>query len=418
MNRKVLVLTIVAAAVFAVTYASVLNGGAMTLTHSEYTGPPIPPAVALSNNAFAIDMYKQVAADPAHEGRNIFFSPFSLYTAASSLYEGARGETASQMMQVFGFEPDNLMRHELMSNASSSINRNDPHATLTNANALWLDRQFTPYQEYVDIVNYVYRADVDRLDFQDGVSSSAKRINGWASDKTGGKITNIVAAVDIENAAAVLNNAVYFKGIWTSKFDPADTHQNTFWPTPADSVTADFMRVTAHFDYGIYENMNILRMPYKGDRLSMLVFLPSERDGVHDLEHALSVQNMEIWTQYMESQKVTVLMPRFETETDYTLKGYLSNLGMIHAFDAKLADFSGIVDLTKLTENLSVLGANQNAFVKVNEEGTTAAAVSAYVVGPVSEPPKFIADRPFIFAIQDDESGTILFMGRMSDPTM
>ena len=384
---------------------------------AEYAGPQIPPEAASSNNAFATDMYRQIAADSAHKDRNVFFSPFSLYTAASIVYEGAHGETASQIERVFGFEPDDNIRHEIMSNASSSINRHDPHATLVTANALWLDRGFDPYQEYVDIVRGVYRADIDRLDFANDAENSAERINAWAGDKTQGKITRAVTLRDVEQAASVSSNAIYFKGTWTTQFDPADTHRGAFWRTDASKAEVDFMRNTAFFNYAESDLMQVLQMPYEGGRLSMLVFLPSERDGIRGLEDAISAQRIKTWTEGMSPLEVTVLMPKFEMETYYQLNGYLARLGMSHAFDPVLANFSGKVDLTKIPGNLYVSSASQSAFVKVNEEGTEAAAVSAFVDRIISEPPEFIADHPFVFAIQDDASGAILFMGRMLDPT-
>ena len=364
-----------------------------------------------------------MAADSAYD-KNIFFSPFSIYTAASFLYEGARDETASQMIHVFGFEPDDRTRHDLMSNTSSSINRIDPHVTLVTANALWLDEQFDPYQEYVDIVRNTYHADIDRLDFAYDAENSATRINDWASDKTRGKITNVVTKEGLEDdIIAVLNNAVYFKGDWAVQFDPALTHKDSFWITSNDSVTADFMRLMGNFDYGIFEDTQILRIPYEGDRLSMLVFLPLKLDGIHDLERVVSAQNMDMWRQNMAPREVIIWLPKFETETNYSLNYYLSNLGMPLAFDRNVANFSGMADLTKVVENIFVNKASQKAYVNVNEKGTEAAAVTTFGVAVTTsleptEPPKFIVDHPFVFTIQDDKSGAILFMGRMSDPTI
>lgn len=394
----------------------------------EYAGPEIPSKMAMANNAFAINLYKQIKADSKHEDANIFFSPFGLYTAASLLYEGARGDTASQIRDVFGFEPDDDARHKLMSNASSSINRNDPDATLVTANALWLDKQFVPHTTYVDIARDTYNADVDSLDFYNEPKNSAQRINDWASEKTKGKITEIISEKTIKHLSAILNNAIYFKGTWASQFDPAETHKREFWITPGNSVTADFMRVTSTFDRTYYPNpltsgtmlddVLVLRMPYVGDRLSMLIFLPSERDGIHDLEDAISARDISMLQTHMYAEEVTVILPKFETKTSYELDDSLSNLGMVDAFDRGAANFSGMVDLAKLPGNLYVERASQSAFVKVNEEGTEAAAVTTFEMRVISEPLQFIADHPFVFAIQDDESGAILFMGRLSNPTM
>ncbi len=324
------------------------------------------------------------------------------------------------MQDVFEFATDEQTRHEQMSQTMKSINRNDPQATLVIANALWLDKRFEPYllAGYADIVRDTYTADIDTLDFKDSVNS-AKRINDWASDSTSGKIKEVVDPTTVMGAAAILNNAIYFKGTWVMQFDPDETYKDSFWRQPEDPVRSNFMRTEASFNYTESDGIQILRMPYNGDRLSMLVFLPSEDVGIDGLEKMLSTHKIDEWRQDMQDVRVTAIIPKFTTNTHYELNNYFGLLGMQDAFNPEMADFSGMADLEKLKYLLYVSNATQDAFVDVNEEGTEAAAVTTIVLVAETGPDikLFNANRPFIFAIQDDESGTILFMGRLSDPT-
>ncbi len=372
----------------------------------------IPGAIAAANNGFAVDFYREVSA----EDGNIFFSPTSMFVAFSALYEGARGNTADQMQQVFGFEPDLQARYNATAHLMSSVNRDDPNATLEMANALWPAVQFAPYDSYINTVRDVYLADVERVDFADG---GVDRINSWASEKTHGKIEEVLTpdAVDA-NTFLVITNSIYFNGSWAVPFPEEDTVNHDFWKRPSESVKTDFMRVQDRFDYASLDGTQIIRMPYVGDRLSMLVILPNDKDWIGSLESGVSAGQMAQWKQSMQSHEVSVFMPKFTMETSYSLPAYLGSLGMVDIFDDGLADLSGIAPVEPNV--LYVSEATQVAYVDVNEVGTEAAAITAGILALVSEqppPPMFIANHPFIFIIQDDESGAILFMGRLSDPT-
>ena len=364
---------------------------------------PIPEGIASANNAFAFDFYRQIADE---EG-NHFFSPASMYTAFSVLYEGARGETAEQLRGVFGMAEDDAARHQAVSDAMSSLNRDDPHATLEMANSLWLAERLVPHARYVEIVRGTYAADIETVDFADSIVT-ADRINGWAAEKTRDKIPKVVKPIDLNNALAVILNAIYFKGTWEVQFDPADTRPRDF-DTGNGTVLADMMHVDAAFGYAEYDGTQILRMPYVGDRLSMLVVLPLGRDGMAVLEESLTAEVLEGWQQGMHDTDITVSIPKFETKTHYNLIPELMDLGITHIFGG--GGLSGISDTGMFVDR-----ATQDAYVNINEEGTEAAAVTT-LGGFMSAPPTFTADRPFLFFIQDDESGTILFMGKITDPT-
>ena len=364
---------------------------------------PIPAEIASANNAFAFDFYRQIADG---EG-NHFFSPASMHAAFSVLYEGVKGETAEQIRGVFDMAEDDAARHQAASDTMSSLNREDPHATLEMANSLWLAERLVPHARYVEIVRGTYTADIETVDFADSIVA-ADRINGWAAEKTHDKIPKVLEPEDLKNALAVILNAIYFKGTWVTQFGPDDTQPRDF-DTGNGTVMAEMMHADATFGYAEYDGAQILRMPYVGDRLSMLAVLPPGRDGMAALEESLTAEMLEGWQQSAHDTYITVSIPKFETKTHYDLIPKLKDLGITLIFEG--GDFSGISD-----SGMFVAKATQDAYVNVNEEGTEAAAVTALVMDETA-PPTFIADRPFLFFIQDDESGTILFMGKIVDPT-
>ena len=375
----------------------------------------IPESISSANNQFAVDFYKQIL--DAEKGKNIFYSPASMYVAFSLLYEGAKENTAQQIEDVFGFESDAFARHNATAHALSSLNRDDDYATLEMANALWIANWFVPYESYLDITRSTYLADsqtVDFLDEDDGV----KRINDWAAEKTNDKIKEVITKDDVNGyTAMVINNAIYFKGTWLAQFPEEDTRESEFHTDTTHSVNADFMNIRGGFNYTHSDGAQVLQMSYKGDRLSMLVILPDDPD-MRQFEESLSAQQIQSWTDNLSNEEVIVSMPKFEASTNYQLNDPLIAMGMPDVFNATNADLSGIASTDG--GNLYVSKATQDAYVKVNEEGTEAAAVTTIIIINESAqppPPKFIADHPFLFVIQDDESGMILFMGRISNPT-
>ncbi len=390
--------------------------GAITIPHVE--SPMIPAYIVDTNNAFAIDFYKKVSAG---DDDNEFFSPASVYVAFSILYEGADGNTAVQIQDAFGFEPDAAARYNATAHAMASLNRDDPYATLKMANALWLSDRIPVYESYQDIARQIYLADIETVNFgKDGVEETATKINNWASNNTNGKIKKVISEGDVDtDTVMVINNAIYFKGTWITQLPANDTAESDFWKNGAESVDADFMNVGGEtFDYAHSNGAQVLKMPYEGDRLSMLVILPEGRDTIGALEESLSVDMIQQWRQELRpSEIVLVHMPKFNMSTNYDLKGPLQALGITDVFEESSSNLDGITDMPP---RVWVTKATQDAFVNVNEEGTEAAAVTTIMIGSVSLPPPkpyFIADHPFLFIIQDDESGAILFMGKLSDPT-
>ena len=375
----------------------------------EVPPPEIPPETAAAINGFAADFYREVSAN----SDNLFFSPASIYVAFGMVNEGAVAETALQLRDAFGFGEDVELRHDQIHQLMSSLNQRDPHATLRMANAIWLAEWFAPYESYTDIIRDTYRAEVDSVDLP---AVGVDLVNAWADEKTEGKISNVLGPDPLPgDTASVMTNAIYFQGSWAEQFPAEATRPSDFW-TGERQVQADFMRTTAWFDYASSPTEQVLRMPYEGDRLSMLVVLPTERNGTGILDESITPDMVDRWTADLRPAEVAVEMPKFEMETNYNLVPPLMDLGVVDVFDGMTADLSGIA------RNLYVGEALHDAYVQVNEEGTEAAAVTTIIVGVTSvspEPPPvpFVADHPFLFLILDDRSGTVLFMGRVSDPS-
>ena len=376
----------------------------------------IPDSIAMANNDFTIDFYRKIS----NKDGNHFFSPISIFVAFSALYEGAKQDTAEQMEQVFGFEPDEASRLNATYSFISSLNRGSEHFTLEMGNAIWLAEWLKLYQSYSDIVRNTYLADIEIVGF---IGDGVKKINSWASEKTHEKIKKVLAPSDVDALTAmVITNAIYFKGTWVTQFAEEDTEKSDFWKSSSESIRTDFMNVLGAFNYTAADGVNVLEMPYEGDRLSMLVILPDDIDGIGRVEDMLSADLVEQWRHEMGPIEVKVSMPKFRMETGYDLIPPLEELGMPDVFNATKADLTGIgIPLKPGYEgrNMYVTKALQKAYVDVNEEGTEAAAVTVVVIGIESVPPPppiFTADHPFIFMIVDNESGTILFMGRVSDP--
>ena len=365
-----------------------------------------------ANNQFAINFYSHVSQQ---NDENIFFSPWSISTAFAIAYEGSRDKTAQEIQQVFGFPTDYEDRTLEFQTAIRYLNPDDVPYQLSVANALWLAEMFDPFQEYVETATTYYGSEVSTVDFvsNDGVG----KINAWVEEKTNDKIKNILAPGSTnEDTRLAITNAIYFKGNWVTQFNETDTRDESFWITPTEEVQVPLMRLKSiTFNHTQTENLQILKMPYEGDRLSMLVLLPNERDGLPELEGSLSVENLNQWNEELRENKVHVLMPKFKLETKYNLIAPLSDMGMPVPFTKGSANFEGIAPIS-----LFISQAVHKAFVDVNEEGTEAAAATVIVISTESEGPRipvFMADHPFVFLIQDDSTGNILFIGRVIDPT-
>ena len=370
-----------------------------------------------SNNAFAFDMYRYLSKEKG----NLFFSPYSISSALAMTYAGARDNTEKQMAEVLRFPSDQALVHPELASLATQLNdiQNKGDVELHIANALWAQQGYEFVTDYLDLTKKYYSAALNYVDFEKAVEAARKKINKWVEDKTNDKIKNLIKPGGLNDLTRlVLTNAIYFKGNWLSPFEEQSTQDDSFWLSTKKSIKVPMMLQIGEFKYTENGTLKVLEMPYRGGELSMIVLLPKEVAGMARLEKELSSENLSAWISSLHQHYVAVHMPKFKMTKELELSGTLSSMGMPDAFSSN-ADFSGM-DGKKW---LFISAVIHKAFVDVNEKGTEAAAATAVVmecimeVGP-SEPPKvFRADHPFIFVIRHNESGAILFFGRVIDPT-
>jgi serpin B len=398
-------------------------------TTSADSAPPEgqePPddnsSVAEGNNRFAFDLYRQLAGSPDSSGKNIFFSPYSISSALAITYEGARGTTADEIRSVLHFPADITLMREGFAATDARLNRGSENYTLRTANALWAEETYRFLPEYVDAAAQWYGANVTNLDFRNNPEGSRATINRWVEEQTEEKIRDLLPAGSIDALTRlVITNAIYFKGTWAEQFDPNETTDEEFRVGPNETVQVRMMQRTdedAVYRYTETDALQALELPYahgNGTGLSMLVLLP-KGDNLTAVEERLDADTVAGLRDSLDSQRVRVYLPKFTLEAEYSLPRELATMGMPTAFTGN-ADLSGMDG----TRDLFVSDVVHKAFVDVNEEGTEAAAATGVVVNLVSMPiedtvPVFRADHPFVFMIVEEDSGTILFMGRVADP--
>ncbi|MRR06520.1 MAG: serpin family protein [Deltaproteobacteria bacterium] len=369
-------------------------------------GPSVTKNLVQGNSAFAVKLYRELGASDG----NLFFSPYSISSALGMTYAGARGVTAKEMKSTLDFSLDQdalppafkLLNRELAATASKTGQK------LNIANALVLTGGDVSGEFKATLKNYF-----DAKIFGGGLDS----INGWVKQKTEGKIEKILDKLD-PNSVCVLLNAIYFKGTWASQFKKSSTHDAPFNLSADKQVTVPMMYQKNDFKLLEGKDFQAVSLPYQGKSLSMVVFLPRTVNGLAALERQFTDQSLTDWLAKLDEQpvqKVELFLPRFKLETKYDLVSPFTMMGMKEAFELSKADFRG---MGWPKGRLFISQIKHKAFVEVNEEGTEAAAATAVEMATKSirQNPVFRADHPFFCLIRDNESGSILFMGRIVNP--
>jgi len=386
-----------------------------TTTAAPHSSPEDAAAVAAANNRFAVDLYRKFAEK---EG-NMFFSPFSILTALTMTYEGAGGKTAQEMREVLHLPDDKAAMRSSFSAINRGINADGKPYELATANAIWPQKGFDFLPAYTQTLRDFYGSEATPLDYATNAEGSRVTINKWVEERTREKIKDLIPqGVLNPMTRMVLTNAIYFKGDWARQFNKNLTSPMEFRTGSGKKVQADMMRDEGGEERRNYyesDTLQMLELPYKGDELSMLVILPSS-DDIGGIEGSLSAENIDTWRKSMRPERVDVYLPKFKLEKKYMMAETLRGLGMAEAF-TMAADFSGMDG----RKDLFISQVIHQSYVKVDEEGTEAAAATAVVMELKSampvRPKVFRADHPFIFIIQDKKSGNILFMGRVDDPS-
>ncbi len=387
----------------------------MPVELAAYEDKPISAAVVEGNTAFALDLYRELKDTKG----NLFFSPYSISTALAMTFAGARENTAKQMADVLHFPSGQNDIHPAFGQLESLLNevQTKGDIQLNVANSLWPQEGYPFLAEYLALVKKYYGVAITPVDYRKAAEKAREIINQWVEEKTKDKIKNLIQPGVLDAVTRlVLVNAIYFKGNWASQFDEKRTKEDTFYLLSGKTVQTPLMAQEKEFAYRDEEFLQVLELPYVGESLSMIVLLPKEKDGLPQLEKQLTAANLRMWTSGPRKQKVKVFLPRFRMTSQFSLSKTLAAMGMRDAFNPDKADFSGMDGRVNWLYIGAVL---HKAFVDVNEEGTEAAAATAVVmkIRMALDQPTFRADHPFIFLIRENTTGSILFLGRVMDPS-
>jgi serpin B len=369
--------------------------------------------VVNANNEFAFDLYSELNKN---EKGNIFYSPYSISGALAMTYEGAKEQTANEIKSVFHFPESNILRPNF-AGIYNDINKENKDYELKTGNALWVQKDFSFLEDYMSRVEKYYGGKASTLDFVKETEESRLTINRFIEEQTKDKIKNLIprGSVDV-STRLVLTNAIYFKGIWEWEFNESDTFEEGFRITTDNVVKTPMMHMSPEktkFNYAETEDLQILELPYKGEKISMLILLPNEN--LEAIESSLTKEKLDEYKIQMKEVKLdSILLPKFEFDTKYFMKNTLATLGMPIAFSGN-ADFSGMTG----KKDLFISQVIHQAYVGVDEKGTEAAAATAVIMKEMAMMPTniFKADHPFMFVIQEKDTGNILFLGRVVDPT-
>jgi serpin B len=368
--------------------------------------------IVRANNQFAFKLYSELVKT---ETGNVFFSPYSIFSALSMTYEGARGLTADEMKALFNFPESNVLRPNFAA-VYNRINEASQNYELRTGNALWVQKDYPFLQNYLKTVEEYYGGKAAVLDFINKAEESRQTINTFIEEQTNHKIKDLIPpGVLNELTRLVLTNAIYFKGDWRIAFNESLTMEEDFWVASDRSIKVQMMHMkpneTIRFNYADTGDVQIIELPYKGEKISMLIILPKN---LEEAESSLTLEKLNEYKAKMKEEKLDeICLPKFELETKYFMRETLSALGMPTAFSGA-ADFSGMTG----GRDLFISEVIHQAYVKVDEKGTEAAAATAVVMNLTAVPQTkvFRADHPFIFIIQEKETGIILFVGRIINP--
>jgi len=370
-------------------------------------------AVTDSNNVFAFKLFAAITKSD----RNLFFSPFSISSALAMTYAGARNETEKQMSKALNFSLDQPKFHLVFKSLIKGIESDNTDGLQLNiANSLWAQKDYSFSHSFLDIVKSDYNSELQKVDFITQTEQTRKVINAWTEGKTNNKIKDLIPFGALGGGTElVLVNAIYFHGKWVKQFDEKLTRENTF-NTVNGTEQTKFMNAEDTFSYSENEYAGIIEIPYKENKVSMLIFLPKQ-NGIRDLERRFDVSFYNDAIGSLVKQDVVLSLPKFKTTSTYNLNSVLSKMGMPIAFTTA-ADFSGMTG----KPDLQIDKVLHKAFIDVAEDGTEAAAATVVIAIAVNalakEPEKtvFNADHPFIYIIKDNTTGSILFMGEVQDP--
>ena len=415
-SRKLWLIPVVALLVVAAAAIALHRPGTRSKTRQtqprEEAHAPVAADVGAANTAFGFDLLNQLADD---NNDNVFISPASISIALAMTCNGANGDTRAAManaMHLDGMDLDQV--NEAYAAALTDLEQPGPGVKLSIANSLWLKDGFDFKNAYMQFNATYYHAELNSL------AGGPKAINDWVSKQTQGKIRNLVQDLD-SNTVLVLANAIYFKGTWQHKFGKLNTKSRPYHLPNRKTIVIPMMARTGEYRYSESKTLQVIELPYGRGRLSMIVCLPKKGSSLRGLRTRLSAERWTALRAGMAERQGEIILPRFtlQDEARDDLAEALKKLGMEIAFSESRADFSNMTDKRVWIDEVA-----HKTYIKVDEAGTEAAAAT-HVAAPTtagpatrhSQPFKMIVDHPFLLAIVDTETGMMLFLGAINDPS-
>ncbi|ADD07919.1 serpin family protein [Candidatus Aciduliprofundum boonei] len=361
-------------------------------------------ALGYANNRFALSLFNEIWG----QENNTFFSPLSIWIVLAMLYEGAEGESAAQLEKVLYLPKNKTILQENIKYLLDELN-NGGNYTLKIANALWPQINSSVKQEYAEVLENYYYAYLQYLNYAKDPEKAIETINSWVENQTNRKIKNLLHKGDVNpQTILVLTNAIYFYGLWNYPFNASKTN-NGYFLTPHGRVKVKMMHGEFTLKYTEDKNAQVVELPYKGKNISMLVILPKTQD------FEINLTKIQKWIENLRDARVNISFPRFDMKEKLNLKNSLERLGIKDIFNPAKANLSGI------SQSISVSNIVHQSYVKVDENGTEAAAATGVSVVATALPllphVVFNADHPFLFLIMDKITGSILFMGWVAYPS-
>ena len=394
---------------------------AMANVARDVVDPSLAKSAASAANAFGLDLFAKLRAGAG--AGNLVFSPTSIAIALAMARAGARGETAAQMDTVLhdlGADDQAAAINALdvvLNSRSGTFRGFDGTSydlTLNVANAPFAQRDEQWQQAFLDALAQRFGAGLRLVDYKSDPESARVQINQWVSDRTNGRIPELISQGMLDTLTRlVLVNAIYLKAPWAQPFAPEATHPLPFTTLAGSSVTVPTMALTGEMSYASGQGWQVVDLPYVGNKLGLTIILPSD---LNAFAQTLDASTLDQITSALKPSEVELTLPRFDTQTTADLSSMLSQMGMPLAFDSNKADFSGMTT----QEPLYIAFVIHQANITVDEKGTEAAAATAVGISAGAMPvdiAKMLVDHPFLFALRDYDTGAVLFMGQVTDPS-
>jgi len=365
-----------------------------------------------ADNSFTFNLFEKL---PDSQGHNVMVSPLSISVALSMALNGADGSTKTDMINTLGLSGLSVDEiDQIYLDLMTALKKADPDVVMNIANSMWIRKSFPVLESFISTNQKYFDARVEKLDFN---AAALNTINSWVNEKTNTKIPKILDEISSDEIMFLIN-AIYFNGKWQTQFEKSQTQDGSFSLSIGSSVTVPYMKIKEKFGYSEQTGYEALKMPYGRGKFGMVLLLPNVGKTPDQLMNQMSSSSWAALKNALAaSTKVDVWLPRFKFSWESDLNGILTSLGMGVAFSDIQANFSKI----NATEKLFITKVKHKSFIEVNEEGTEAAAVTSIGIGVTSigiGGPEFHATRPFVFLITEEDTGAILFAGKVENPLL